>query len=111
MLGKGIEVLASKYSIKESFFNSSKFLPKILKLNASKTLLKTFDADYNKHVEAGEFEFYLQKTKKTKNKTILKRQWRKFGTADFDGNRKLSITEFTAFLFPQFYEGTKKGLK
>ena len=72
-----------------------------------KTLLKTFDSDMNKIVEEKEFEFYLQKTGKTKNKTILKRQWMKFGTADFDGNRKLGITEFTAFLFPQFYEGTK----
>ena len=65
----------------------------------------------NKIVEEKEFEFYLQKTGKTKNKTILKRQWMKFGTADFDGNRKLGITEFTAFLFPQFYEGTKDLLK
>ena len=76
-----------------------------------KTLLKTFDSDMNKSVEEKEFEFYLQKTGKTKNKIVLKRQWRKFGTADFDGNRKLSITEFTAFLFPQFYEGTKDLLK
>ena len=42
-----------------------------------------------------------------KNAEFLQRQWRKFGTADFDGNKKLAIKEFTAFLFPQYFEGTK----
>lgn len=68
--------------------------------------LKIYDLDGDNMVSDDEFRTHLEFEDK-KNAEFLQRQWRKFGTADFDGNKKLAIKEFTAFLFPQYFEGTK----